>query len=349
MPELCHSLSEIAARWLDRRYPLRQEAVARAAPEFCLSAATFELALEWIFSHWTAANLRRLSAQHPFKDCRYAAQVLAGNTPAMIAQGFLQGAILNIPQVLKIPRRQTYFARLLQHSFAETDVKLAALFELHTGQEALTSFYARLAQADLVLVYGEDQTVATLKKYLAPDAIFIGHGHAESAALIFKEAANRQHLEKLAYDMLSYDQRGCLSPRVTCIEQGGEYSPADCARLFATEILPTIAQQFPRGGLFPGEAAEILHRRNVYGFRGTVYAGSDWTVCYDEALTWPEEALPRFMPFKPFATLQQLKTILHPLQNRLSTLGYAGPATRLASWMTSVVPVGEMQKQLLIF
>lgn len=349
----CKGLVQVAHCWLDRQYPLRQQALGLAASEFCLSPENFTLALDWIFSQWTEARITEIATHHPFKKSRYAVQVLAGTTPAMIAQGFLQGTILNISQCLKVPHKQPTFAQLLHQSFTEIFNQGAQLFELISRQDDLPHFYAKLAQADLVLAYGQDETMAVLKKYLAPGATFIAHGHAESAALIFKPGANLNYLEKLTYDFLSYDQRGCLSPRVVWVEEGGELSAADCARVFSETVLPPMAQQLPRGGLFPGEAAEILHQRSLSRFHGPVYCGADWTVCYDEKQDWSTVALPRFIVFRPFRTIDELNKILLPIRSHLICLGHTGPQTTLAQLhlnpATRFCALGEMQKQLLVF
>lgn len=340
--------------WRNKKYPLREQAISLAAPEFCLSAPSFELGLDWIFSFWTEENIEELylfnnscPANVSTKDFPYAIQILAGTTPAMIAQGFLQGALLNINQCIKLPRQQTTFAYLLHQSFKENAQELAALFSLDNGQD-LPLFYEKLKAAELVIAYGHDETLSTIKKYISPNTIFIAHGHAESAAVIFKEAANSQSLEKLAYDMLSYDQRGCLSPRVTFIQKGGELTPEKCAEYFAKSILPKLSEKLPRGGLFEGEAAEILHQRSLYTFRGKVYSGQDWTVCYDENLIWPKESLPRFMPFKSFNTLDELKSLLPSL----ISIGYAGSSEKehnLKHIASRLCYLGEMQKQCLVF
>ncbi len=349
--EIIHLLALIGEHWRNKNYFLRQQAVLHAASEFCLSKPSFELAMDWIFTHWTEENIEHLLTVSRLpslsKKPTFAIQILAGTTPAMIAQGFLQGALLKIPQCLKLPRRQTAFAHLVYQSFKNEAPKLANLFTLDDGQN-LPAFHQQLHRADLVLAYGHDETIASIQKNLAPNAIFIPHGHAESAAIICKEAANIESLKKLAYDMLSYDQRGCLSPRVTFVERGGELSPAECAQQFAEIVLQHLSKKLPRGGLFDGEAAEILHQRALYGFRGKVYLGTDWTVCYDENLIWPTEALPRFMPFKAFNTLGELKKILPPL----ISIGYAGSVKKLTdlNFVTSrFCNLGGMQQQCLLY
>lgn len=350
--DLINCLTQVAQRWLNREDILRREAVA-AAQEFCLSTASFHWALDSIFSQWTVARISEMVKQNPFKTVQFAAQILAGNTPAIIAQGFLQAAILHVPQVIKVPRAQPTFARLLQQSLVENNYYAAKLFTVDTWQDRLPQFYTQLAEAELVLAYGADETITMLKQYLAPTAIYCGHGHAESAAIIFKEATESGTLEQLAYDMLSYDQRGCLSPRVVFIEHGGMLSPAECARILAEDILPLVARQLPRGGLFPGEAAEILHQRIACRFRGPVYCGEDWTVSYADNHTWSSVTLPRFMFIKSFSTSQVLVDTLIPIKNNLMSLGIAGPSEKIAAFSqalaVSCCALGEMQKKILLW
>ncbi len=371
MADCIQHLMAIARRWKDPQDLLRRQAIELAAPEFCLSAASFVLGLDWIFEQWTEKNIQLAIIKSAFKNhCQSAVQILAGTTPAMIAQGFFQGAILDITQCIKIPREQTVFATLLFQSFVEQSNHFSELFELIATVNKLTPdqdvdyFYKKLAQADLVIAYGHDDTMETLKTYLKPDTLFIAHGHAESASIIFNDMTNidayYHALEKLADDMLSYDQRGCLSPRVTLVESGGKLSPSGCATLFAEKILPEAIKKWPRGGLFAGEAAEILHQRNLYGFRGSVYTGENWTVCYDEQPFWPSVSLPRFMPFKPLEKIDFINNKHINAGNasalpNLISIGYAGSDKKMAELCKDldsdvrVCKLGEMQRQLLVF
>lgn len=344
MTHFIQSLVSIAHHWLDKNNQLRVQAIHEAAHEFCLSKVNFELALDWIFSQWTEATLTELAAINPYPPSRYVAQILAGNTPAIIAQGFLQGAILQVPQCIKIPSQQSRFAGLLYQSFLTHANELAQLIEISTWQNNLSEFYAKLKKADLVIAYGHDETMTVLKQYVSPNAVYITHGHAESIAMIFKDAINQTSLINLAYDMLSYDQRGCLSPRLTFIEEGGIWSPEEFTQRFAEEALPTLAAKLPGGGLFPGEAEEILHQRIVHGFRGRVFKGSDWTVCYTERGV-VTTALPRFMVISPFKDLP----ILNQTFKSVGIAGIPHDSKRLnfISEKTRVSKLGEMQKQLL--
>lgn len=347
--DITQSLTAIASDWLNSQYVLRHLAIEQAAQEFGLSKASFEFSLDGIFEQWTEKNILAGFSKIPLatKENDYVVQILAGNTPAMIAQGFFQGAILNRPQCLKVPHKQTSFANLLHQSFKDKGLVL----ELEDGSSRVL-LNEKLAQAALILAYGRDETIKTLHQYCRSESMFIGHGHAESAAIIFKEASNLFSLEQLAYDMLTYDQRGCLSPRMVFVEEGGLFEPAECAKIFAEKILPEVAKKLPGGEFFSGESAEILHQRVMAGFRGQVYMGSDWTVSYDKNLTWSEIALPRFLLFKPFENRHELMDLLASKRDQLMSLGYAGseeaiePFKKMASYISFL---GEMQKKLLIF
>jgi hypothetical protein len=349
---MIRDLVEIGKRWRNVNYPLRQEAIDKTASEFCLSAASFSLALDWMFSLWQEEVISNLYHSNPYKNISNAVQILAGNTPAVITQAFLQGAILAVPQIIKTPVMQSGFPQLLLRSFCEISSALAELFYLDTWQNNLSALYAEISKTDLVIAYGSDETIALLKAYCSPSSIVVTHGHAVSCGIIFKDAANKENLEKLAWDMLSYDQRGCLSPRVTFVEVGGEISPEQCAKIFAEEILPLMAERFPRGGLFPGEATAIMHRKALYSFKGIVYSGKDWTVCYDDTLVWPEEGLPRFMPFKPFSNIKELQIVLQSVKDCLISVGVAGGVLKKKksgySKLHHICELGTMQKQLLL-
>jgi len=345
-------LVEVGKRWRNTNYPLRLEAIHTAASEFCLSAASFSLALDWMFSFWNEEIISKLYYANPHKNISSAVQILAGNTPAVITQAFLQGAILAVPQMIKTPSLQSQFPRLLLDSFRQVSSALAELFYLDNWQNNLSALYKEIGKTDLVIAYGSDETLASLKIYCSPACVFVTHGHAVSCAVIFKEAANKESLQRLAWDMLSYDQRGCLSPRVTFIEEGGEIHPEQCAKIFSEDILPPIAERFPRGGLFPGEATAIMQRKALYRFKGMVYSGEDWAVCYDETLIWPEEILPRFMPFKPFSNRKELKDVLQSVKDYLISVGVAGSLleVRISDYpkLQHVCTLGNMQKQLLL-
>lgn len=351
--KLCTVLYTFAQNWLDPHNFWRQQAIQRAAAEYCLSPASFTLALDWIFQQWTLTQLQTIILTHPFPQANFAVQILAGNTPAMLVQGFLQAVVLGIAQYIKIPAQRPIFANLLFQAMLEYLPHLAQLLVVSDWHNNLDQLYAGITKADLVIAYGSDTTIARIKKYLAPGAQYKLHGHRISAAVIERNYCTAATLTNLAYDFLAYDQRGCLSPRVTFVQTGGEISPENYTKLFAEKILPHQTLLLPQGGLFAGEAQAIWHKRSIYGCYGPLYCGQDWTVSYFTQNYWPEVYLPRFMIFMPFTAHEELITLCKPLQAQLLTVGLAG-SKLTESCLSSALQVkicmlGKMQQQLLLW
>lgn len=195
-----------------------------------------------------------------------------------------------------------------------------------------------MGEVDTVVAFGTDSTIAELRPHCGPKTHFVGFGHATSIALVAREFSGRSAAEQLAWDALTYDQRGCLSPRAVFVEEGGSLSPRDFAEILAGTVMPEVAAKLPGGHPLPGEAEAVGQRRGVYGFKGLLFTGSDWTVTYDEHRIWPDEALPRFLPVKPFSDLNQLVAMLKPAANHLLCVGLAAPDERWDEFCTLLAP-----------
>lgn len=368
--EVIQSIAKIGQRWRNPSDPIRVEAAAILPEEFRFSRKGLDWGLELIFGDWTVDQLTDLlidEVGNPaildgFADKddqtmahargpRLLVQVLAGNTPASMAHAMLLGMLAKAPQVIKSPSSQPNFPMLLRKSIAEVDPILGAAIAVGTWNDKREHLYKLVDRADVVVVYGSDETVQQLRLECSPKTRYVAYGHAVSLVVITREAATEETMNHLAWDMLTYDQRGCLSPRAALVEAGGALEPFEFAEIFATKVLPSIASQMPCGPLYPGEAEMLLQRRGVYAFRGRSFSGDGWTVTYDEHPAWPDEALPRFLPIKTFSDADDLRKIVAPVAQHLLAVGYAGPRSRQREFAellgetsaSRVCPVGHMQ------
>jgi len=140
-----------------------------------------------------------------------------------------------------------------------------------------------------VIAYGDDETIAELRRLARADATFLGYGHKLSLAVVGREAMTPLTLpalaEAAAFDASVYDQQGCLSPHAFYVEEGGELS----SRAFAerlSDAMAAYAARVPRGQLTVEEAAQIAKLRDAYEFRAAadksvavwaaVRGGSGW-------------------------------------------------------------------------
>ena len=78
-----------------------------------------------------------------------------------------------------------------------------------------------LDRADVIIAFGSDATMSSLRAQLRWDQKFIAHGHAVS--LLWLAAPNRltvRQARACAVDVLTYDQLGCLSPQAIYVPNG---------------------------------------------------------------------------------------------------------------------------------
>jgi len=129
-----------------------------------------------------------------------------------------------------------------------------------------------------VHVYGRDETIADVVARLAhrPDVTVRGHGAGLSLAVVTRAAAIESAAELVARDVVLFDQRGCLSPRIVAVE--GDRSRARAFAAALHDRLSAWALQVPRGALLPDEDADARRWRDAMAFAGEVLQAKGHTI-----------------------------------------------------------------------
>jgi hypothetical protein len=267
--------------------------------------------------------------------------ILASNTPAAGLQSLIRGLVLGSHNRLKLPSDGLpaieAFCKLLTK-------ELSALVEVGTEVPP-----AWLAEAEAVVVFGNDRTIEDFLRRVRPDQIFVGHGHRISFGVVFGDPTYLS-IDAAARDASAFDQLGCLSPHV--------YYVAEDAREYAERMAGAMASHAifnPRGAVSPAVANEIRALREETRFRAAANEpcrvwqsdeSTEWTVIYDESPGFPVSPLHRTIFVKPLP--QDLSTELDGVRKHLSCAGIF-PATRenaerLAAFGVSrICPIGNMQ------
>jgi hypothetical protein len=107
--------------------------------------------------------------------------------------------------VVRPSRRDPVLAELLHEASGD-------LFQL---AEVLTP-----EAGDHVHAYGSDETLAELRSGLPSGVSLIGHGSGIGAGLLLTPGLERQAAQGFALDVVLFEQRGCLSPRVVGVDPG---------------------------------------------------------------------------------------------------------------------------------
>ncbi|HEV3190209.1 MAG TPA: acyl-CoA reductase, partial [Polyangiaceae bacterium] len=199
-------------------------------------------------------------------------------------------------------------------------------------------------EADHVHVYGRDVTIDAVRRRVRPPCIVRAHGTGMGIAFITRGADPETAAKALAPDVVAFDQRGCLSPRIVVVEGDDVY--AECVASALHGELDAWAKQVPRGTLFPDERAAARRWFDTLSFAGRVWSGAQDVVAL--APTGAPLMLPppgRHVHVAAFASLQEAAAWLAPAARFVVAVGTDDP-TRVVQFVppqARLSPLGRMQ------
>ncbi len=184
-------------------------------------------------------------------------------------------------------------------------------------------------------VYGRDATVADVRARARRRVTVRGHGAGLGVALVEASMPPERAATLLAEDVVPFDQRGCLSPRVAFVE-----GDADAFAAALDAALGAAGRRVPRGELAPDERAGARRWLDTMAFAGRLLAGEAHAVGVAAEVHLPppgrhvvvvpvrrlEDAPARWVQFAHFiaaagATDPERTRALVPAGARLSALG----------------------------
>lgn len=240
--------------------------------------------------------------------------------------------------VVRPSRRDPVLASVLVRELARRGVTITLSTELSAQR------------GDVVHFYGADATLAQLTRSLPAGVRLVPHGTGLGVALVGADAELALAAGSLARDVVPFDQRGCLSPRVA-LAIGERSRAGDLARALAS-ALGRLAEQVPRGALGSLERAELSRFASAYQAIGELFEERDCLVAFAEGLSHLE--LPpaaRALLVVPVADVAEARALLAPLEPALTTVGWSGAQAR--GWLDDALrpaagvrlsPLGAMQR-----
>ncbi|MFM8719110.1 MAG: acyl-CoA reductase, partial [Chthoniobacterales bacterium] len=136
--------------------------------------------------------------------------VVSGNTPHAALQSLIGGLLLGSRNLLKLPR-----GGMIEVDEFGSGRPVALRTSVETAEELPSDW---LTQAEAVIVYGSDETVAHFRNLVSPAQVFVGHGHKASLGIVWDDPqfATCQGAARAAS---LFDQQGCLSPQVFYVRE----------------------------------------------------------------------------------------------------------------------------------
>jgi hypothetical protein len=240
-------------RAADSLYNERHKHAAAIAASTGLSEPGVLLGFEALERACSVEETKRLCRAVPAASVAYV--LLSANVFVAPFRALLL-ARLGSPRVVVRPSsRDPYFAGALVQALGDPAVTLDAGLKLPKDGEGM------------VHLYGSDDTLRAVR---ADTHLPVwGHGTGFGAAFIASNEITEAIAAQSALDVIMFDQRGCLSPKVVFVE-GGERE----ARAFAEHLHKALAASpVPRGELHPSELAQITHFAETMHMAGDVHVG----------------------------------------------------------------------------
>ncbi len=281
MPDKKMSVSEatkilgaLSLRWLDPRDSFRDRAVKCLVKKGGYSISMAEAALDATFSELTQKKLwtlLRSEIGNPLyldsfqrdpvagrltfaKAPKTILHILSSNIPNASIWSVVMGLLIQSDNLVKLSQDDSGVLELYLLSLKKASHKLfRRVKRLPASHNAIRPY---LRSADVVVCYGADDTVNSVRSQVDPKKIFVGYGHRISFAIILKEALTQKNVSQLASELAKdawmVDGRGCLSPATVFVESGGEVSVENFEKLFRKKLRH----------LYEGDASDLRSRSN---------------------------------------------------------------------------------------
>ena len=378
--DIAQALGNVGARFLTDGDPLREEAVSLLPPDSGLSAAMAEAVLDGMAHDWTHPRLQLL-LRSEFGDPRVldgfrqamaggstralgyplTLHVCAGTVPGVSVMSLLRGLLVKSAVLLKPGRGDAVLPILFLRALEEESPEIAsctAVVYWPGGEGGVPEVQAMaeaiVAQADLVVAYGGDDSVEGLRRQLSPTVPLLTYHHRVSLGVVGREALTPDGVAGVAADgaraVALFDQRGCVSPHVLYVEEGGSVSPGD----FASELaraMASVEEELPLGELRPEEASAAQQVRGTAELEASAGGGIEvhsgegnrWTVIFDPDPAFEASCLSRVVRVKPVADVLEVPALLASLRSHLQTVAVEGVGERVDELTEMLARIGVVR------
>lgn len=211
------------------------------------------------------------------------------------------------PRVLvQVSSREPVFATALVDAIADP-----AIFK--ADRDALAN-----AREGEIHVYGRAETIAAVKARARSGVVVRGHGPGLGVVVVSANDSLGAVSRGLAADVVPFDQRGCLSPRVAFVH--GDDARAEAFAETLGSALATLGKKILRGTPSSDEEAEAARYIETIRFAGNARFGRGWSVGTSRTVIVPPAArIVHVVPFESPAALAELVRPLAPLVTAVGT------------------------------
>ena len=241
---IIRAIGDAAARWCNADYPPRVRATNAVTERLEYSEPVVDYALDRLFGPITARALAGTIAGELGSIAALDGFVPRSGRPAAFARGTDSAVIISSDTTIGVALWPALFALCAKSRVNvkdRSDALIAAFAQTLTEEEPAIGecfgvrewsdredpeLSSRLRAADVVVAFGRDESLRTIRERCGPVARFVAFGHRTSIGYIEAQALDERPLHALAravaLDALLYEGEGCLSLHLLFVERCGE-------------------------------------------------------------------------------------------------------------------------------
>ncbi len=188
----------------------------------------------------------------------------------------------------------------------------------------------RMLGCDAVVVFGSDETVASVHETCRPHQRVLHYGHKMSLGVVTAEGATESWARAAVQEILAYQQLGCLSPQSYLCEDAG------AVEVFAELLVAAFKDQSP-----DSVEASLEAKALIYDARQRVAAGGDTAVVPRADASWTvvQRSDSRIKPGPGYGFIElvpapaaELPGILEPWRGKLSSVSFSADQITPEQW-----------------
>lgn len=309
----------------ERVYAARSELAPRVAAAAGLSVPGALFGFESLERSASEADVARLAASVTAAD--EVAVVLSANVFVAALRAVALARIASPRVRVRPSRREPIFARALVEAWGDPGITLEPGLDVGALRHGV------------IHVYGRDETVAEIRR--ASSVPVVGHGAGMGIAVVARGAAIEDAARALARDVVAFDQRGCLSPRIAWVE--GDHPRARALAGALDSALTALA--IPLGAVDDAERAEGRRYVETMHAVGEVIARESHVVAVAEpgasALVPPAG---RHVHVAPFAAVADVERAMAPYARFVVAVGGDDALAARAFPRARALELGAMQR-----
>lgn len=276
----------------------------------------------------------------------------AGNVPGVPLWSLISSMLVKGGNIGKVSSSEPLFASIFARVLHTIDPMLAkslAIVWWRGGDVERESVIGKLS--DVVIGYGRNESLTSIKNRLPITTRFITYGHKVSFGIISRSSIDvekvRQTVKDVAKDVMRYDQQGCYSPHAYFVQRDGKVSPEMFAKMLGHE-LSQLQRKYPRRDLSLERANALAKWQQQEKFQSFSKDGHKvfideqgaWTVVYASQGKDLLTPLDRTVKIVPYQTIADVVSLLAPYENYLQTIGIACSPEELFNYAERLATIG---------